>query len=392
MEIDKAPSHTTSHQELSVEFVQDEPFPGTAEAESPQPRKKRGRPPKVREADDGQNQETPTTDRLRMRQSIALQPTDDYIEIIEAPSKAPKALVIPKRKPPSTKTKRTTSAAVYELADTEDAENDISSRTRSSGRSVAAPIEVPEPNQDSEQEEVVPAPRGKKARRTRGRSITVRNSAVTNDTPKPAGRRSRTAPKRDISAVYNDTIEMPSPPAKRKASGLRSIQKIPTPSDDSRSEIFEDSKSTFSDVDDAPKPARGGRRPSKSQSKVLASEDREAEDAQSPLYHSADDDQSSPKQSRIVGKNKREMVDNAKRELEEEIWRERVANGEAGVGGSSEDDEKENAIEEKGKKPTRTVRGKGSKGRKAKAKAKKGSKVAEVSEDDAHYCRQHSHC
>ena len=87
-----------------------------------------------------------------------------------------------------------------------------------------------------------------------------------------------------------------------------------------------------------------------------------------------------------MAKSKREMVDYAKKELQEEIWREKVANGEIGMGGSSEDDEKENAAEEKGKKPTRTVRGKGSKGRgKAKMNGKKRGKLVtqtEVEEED----------
>jgi hypothetical protein len=78
------------------------------------------------------------------------------------------------------------------------------------------------------------------------------------------------------------------------------------------------------------------------------------------------------------------MVSTAKKELEEEIWREKVANGEVGLQGSSEDDEKETGAEETGKKPTRTVRGKGAKGRKIKGNGKKGKMtVIEVSEDDA---------
>jgi hypothetical protein len=89
------------------------------------------------------------------------------------------------------------------------------------------------------------------------------------------------------------------------------------------------------------------------------------------------------------------MVDHARKELEEEIWQERVANGEVGLGGSSEDDEKENAAEEKGKKPTRTVRGKGGKGRsKVKrkgAQSKVGSNVVSAAEDDAESSAGESH-
>src|SRR5204862_5084500 len=110
-------------------------------------------------------------------------------------------------------------------------------------------------------------------------------------------------------------------------------------------------KSTFSDIEELPKPTARtttGRRITKSRSKTLTSEEREPEDAPSTIYHSADDYLSFPTQSGVKGKSKREMVDNAKKELQEEIWREKVANGEVGIGGSSEDDEKESADEEKG--------------------------------------------
>jgi hypothetical protein len=184
-------------------------------------------------------------------------------------------------------------------------------------------------------------------------------------------------------------IDIIEPPAKRKASNLRSIQKIPTPSEDSASDVFEDSKSTFSEAEDVTKiPAKRGKSTlrNKSRAKVVVSEEREAEDAPSTIYHSADDYVSSPTHSSAMSKSKREMVDTAKKELQEEIWREKVANGEVGMPGSSEDDEKENAAEEKGKKPTRTVRAKGAKGatRKAKVNGKKGKITQKVvSEDDA---------
>lgn len=386
---------TQSLEELPVESIQSEPdtIPEILEEETILPKKRRSRPAKIRELDDGENQESATPAR-RTRQTIASQPFDFEIIEEEAHAKPPKELVIPKRKRTSARATRTTSAAVAALPEIEEKEAEIvrSPRTRLSGRSVAIlVVEVPEPTVESEPEpepeEVVPAPRGKKSARGRGRSTTVRNSTITkppDDVPETTGRRSRAASKRDISAVYHDMTDILSPPAKRKVSGLRSIQRIPTPSEDSASDIFEDSKSTFSDVEDVvpSKPIRAARRTLKSRSKIVTSEERETENAPSTIYHSADDYQLSPTQSSVMGKSKREMVDNAKKELQEEIWREKVANGEVGVGGSSEDDEKENAAEEKGKKPTRTVRGKGSKGRKNKVNGKKGGKIVEISDDD----------
>jgi hypothetical protein len=377
-------------EELPLESIQNEPEPNpeTAEIESSLPKKKRGRPSKIREFDD----ETPEPQTLprRTRQSIVSQPVID-VEIVneEAPARQPKALVIPKKKRASTRAARTTSTALVELPEIEEKEieGNLSSRTRLSRYSVIIPVvEIPEPKVESESEpEPVPV-RGKKASRGRGRSTMVRNSTVAtpvDDVPKPKARSNRATSKRDISAVYPDITDLVSPPAKRKASGLRSIQKIPTPSSDSESDVFEDSKSTFSDIEEIPiKPKpRAMKRNLKKRSKVF-SEERETEDGPpSTIYHSADDRHpTSPTQSGIMAKSKREMVDNAKKELEEEIWRERVANGEVGIGGSSEDDEKENAAEEKGKKPTRTVRGKGSKGRKPKVNGKSGqnTKVMEV--------------
>ena len=416
-EIDKTPSRRATRTTQVVEDVEPTPAPEPVEEEQTPPKKKRGRPFKVHDVEEEEDvpvaTNTPKTTR-RTRQSTAPEPVevdDDEPSEQEVPAKQAKALVVPKRKRASTRGTRTVSAApVEELPDIEESEPEVipNPRTRASGRPAARTIiEIPDDEVEEESEpadpepEEVPAPsrRGRKPGRGRGRSTTVRTSTVSNPPEdvvvpaKPARRGGRTASKRDISAVYPDP-EVVSPPAKRKASGLRSIQKIPTPSDDSASDVFEDSKSTFSDIDEPPvrgKPSRRGKGKGQlraSRSRPLTSEERETEDgAPSTIYHSADDYQSSPTQSSIMGKSKREMVDNAIKELQEEIWREKVANGEIGMGGSSEDDEKENAAEEKGKKPTRTVRGKGSKGRgKAKMNGKKGSNKlppqTEVSEED----------
>ena len=385
-ELDKTPSRRTSRsaqslEETLVESIESESVPEAIEEEPPVPKKRRSRATKAREVDHNDDQ-GPTPNKRKTRQSIATQPVDDKVE--EIPAKPATALVIPKKKRASTRAARTTSTAVSELPEIEETEKEVTQQSRLSRRSVAVPVvEIPEPKPEPE-ENVVPV-RGKKATRGRGRSTTVRKSTVTEDVPETSKRRvGRPTSKRDISAVYDDMTEVLSPPAKRKASGLRSIQKIPTPSDDSESDIFEDSKSTFSDIEEVAKPATrttGGRRTMKGRSKILTSGERETEEPPSTIYRSADDYRLSPPRSSIVGKSKREMVDNAKKELQEEIWREKVANGEIGIGGSSEDEEKENAAEEKGKKPTRTVRGKGSKGRKAKG-GKKGSKIVDVSEED----------
>ena len=367
--------------------MESESVPETIEEQPPVPKKRRSRATKAREVDDG-DIPAPIPNKRKTRQSIVPLPVDDEVE--EVPAKPAKALVIPKKKRASTRATRTASTAVSELPEIEETEKEVAQPRTSSRRSVIVPvIEIPEPKPapepEPEPEEIVAPVPVKRTARGRGRSTTVRKSTVPEDVPETSGRRGgRTASKRDISAVYDDMKEVVSPPAKRKASGLRSIQKIPTPSDESESDIFEDSKSTFSDIEEVTKPATrttGTRRTMKSRSKTLTLGERETAEPPSTIYHSADDYQLSPTQSSIMGKSKREMVDNAKKELQEEIWREKVANGEVGIGGSSEDEEKENAAEEKGKKPTRTLRGKGSKGRKAKV-GKKGSKIVEVPKED----------
>ena len=426
-EIDKTPSRRATRTTQTVETVDPTPEPLVEEQEEI-PRKKRGRlvkAPDVDEEEDTLATIPPKTTTRRTRQSTAPETVDvdDEPSEQEVTAKQPKALVVPKRKRASTRTTRTVSAApVEELPDIEESEPEVipNPHTRTSGR-VPPVIENPDTKgeeesepADPEPEEPLPAPprRGRKPTRGRAKSTnTVRNSTISNppEDPLPAPSKptrggARTVSKRNISAVYPEP-EVTSPPAKRKASGLRSVQKLPTPSSEEgissdEDDVFEDSKSIFSDIDDIPvrgtKSSRRGRGKTTTQlrtsrSRPLTSEERETEDgAPSTIYHSADDYQSSPTQSSsgVTGKSKREMVDNAKKELQEEIWREKVANGEIGMGGSSEDDEKENAAEEKGKKPTRTVRGKGSKGRggaKAKSNGKKRGKLvtqAEVSEED----------
>jgi len=384
------------------------------------PKKKRGRQTKIRESEVPEPVKpvvaaTPEKPARRMRQSIVAdvpeQQRDDSETAEPAVTDKPfKVIVVPKRKGAGTRTTRADSIAVKDVPEADESESGRPNvRTRLS--LVEAPVMEPEQESEvasgkvelepeSEEEIVVPVPkgrvvsRGRGRGRGRGRSSSIRTSTVP-DVPeedtfvptKPAARRGGgRASKRDISAVYNDIPEeIVEPPSKRKASGQRSIQKIPTPSEDSASDVYEDTKSTFSDMEDPPVPSQQPRRTAKrssrlpslrpgSRAKQVASEERETEDALSTIYHSADDYLSSPTHSTSMARSKREMVDNAKKELQEEIWREKVANGEIGIGGSSEDDEKENAAEEKGKKPTRTVRGKGAKGaatRKGKPNGKK---------------------
>jgi len=358
----------------------------------------------------------------RTRQSMASEVPDQSDDTEAAESTIPenpvKALIVPKRKRANTRNTRAVSNVVKDLPEVDETEIDrpnVRTRLSIAAASLVEPEPEPEPETDavsetvepepepeleSEVEIIAPAPRGRTASRGRGRgrgrgrSSTIRSSVAAGDIPedpvvptKPTVRRGGgRASKRDISAVYDEIPEaVVEPPAKRKASGLRSIQKIPTPSDDSASDIYEDTKSTFSDMEEVPVTTKQPRRTAKRSSRLpslrpgsrpqhFTSEERETEDAPSTIYHSADDYLSSPTHPTAVPKSKREMVDNAKKELQEEIWREKVANGEIGIGGSSEDDEKENAAEEKGKKPTRTVRGKGAKGggsRKGKPNGKK---------------------
>ena len=410
-EVDKTPSRRVTRTK-TVENLEPTPVSKPVDDEETSPKKKRGRQFKVQQVDEDEEAPvttSPKTNRRTRQSNIShsVEGDDDETVESETPAEPLKALLVPKRKRASTRKTRTVSTvAVEELPDIEESEPEVipARRTRASGRAAAVPvIEIPDPKdeEDSEpaepeiEEVPVPAPRETKPGRGRGRSTTVRSSTVSNPPEvvpaKPIRRGGRAASKRNISAVHPEP-DVTSPLPKRKASGRRSIQKIPTPADDSASDVFEDSKSTFSDVDDTPvrgkssRRGRGTRQIRASRSRPLRSEERETEDgAPSTIYHSADDYISSPTQSSVMGKSKREMVDNAKKELQEEIWREKVANGEIGMGGSSEDEEKENAAEEKGKKPTRTVRGKGSKGRgKAKMNSKKGKLVTatEVSEEE----------
>jgi len=383
------------------------------------PKTKRGRKTKAQD----EIQPAPQSAR-RTRHSNVSELSEEPQEEEEEPEPTPKPakpIVVPKRKKGSARSTRTASAIVKELPEIEEDESEPP-RPKEKRRSIpvveipdSAPSPEPEEEKVEEQEILVPSSRGKKATRGRAaRSSVLHKSSVKvlsplQETKKPApGRRGRVS-KRDISAVYDNVVEEPSPPPKRKASNLRSIQRIPTPSEEEddeegSSDIFEDSKSTFSDYEEAPSrkkssSARVGRPRISRRSKALASEEQEIEDAPSTIYHSADDYQSaphSPSQSSIMARSKREMVDNAKKELEAEIWQERVANGEITLGGSSEDDEKENAAEEKGKKPTRTVRGKGAKGR-GKARGRKGgqskvnSNVVSAAEDDGEISTGESH-
>jgi len=375
---------------VDISSLEDEPIP----VQKP----KRGRPSKVTEP--RSTAATPEKPTRKTRQSLIPEETEDS----EA---TPKAIVVPKRKRASTRATRVVSTAVKEMPEIEEVEGESTeARTRSSTgtRSTVPVVEIPELSVPVEPEEepepdvevIAPVRGGKTGRgrgRGRGRSTISRQSAVleipTEEVAAPAttagrgrgrGRGRRTVSKRDISAVYDDTQDEVSPPAKRKASGLRSVEKLPTPSEESSaSDVFEDTKSTFSDVEDTqPQRSTKGRQAGRggSRSKVLS------EEAPSTIYHSADDNLSSPAQSSGMGRSKRELVNNAKKELEDEIWRERVANGEIGLAGSSDDDDKENAAEEKGKKPTRTVRGKGAKGagRKAKGTGKKGKNAPVESE------------
>ena len=371
--------------------------------------KKRGRQSKVQEP---ASTTTTPEESIRLPRQSLVSEADVEIEP-EVLSKQAKPIVLPKRKRASTRATRVVSSAVQEMPDIEEMEGESSGvRVRSSAgtRSTVPVVEIPEREAEVHAEtdaeliaEVTTSTRRGKAGlgrgrgQTRGRSTLTRPSSLAQPPPQDSvapvkrGRGGRTVSKRAISALY--TEDNPSdnldPPAKRKASGLRMTQKLPTPSDESsNSDIYEDTKSTFSDIEDPPPQRTTKRRTvsrATSRSKIL-SEDRLTEETPSTIYHSAEDNLSSPAQSSVMGKSKRELVNNAKRELEDEIWRERVANGEVGIGGSSEDDEKENATEEKGKKPTRTVRGKGAKGsgRKAKGTGKKGKNAppVELSEND----------
>jgi len=238
-------------------------------------------------------------------------------------------------------------------------------------------------------ESIATAHRQTKGGRGRAQSATTRPNTISNLSQNPntkSGKGARTASKRGFSEMDNSATDTVDNPPKRKASGLRSGQRMPSPLVNSDSDVFEDSKSAFSDVDDMPrvKPVtRAGRLALQSpQINKLTSEERETEDPHSTIYHSADDHRSSATGSTLMIKSKREMVNSARKEFEEEIWRDRVASGEV-AGGSSEDDEKDNTAEEKGKKPTRTVRAKGPKGRKAKANAKKVTSQPEISEDES---------
>jgi len=361
----------------------------------------------------------------RTRHSNVSQPSEEPQEEEEKPeptAKTPKPIIVPKRKKASARGTRTTSAIVKELPEIDEDESEPV-RRKEKRRSIpvfeipdSAPSPEPEEQEEVEEQEIlVPPHRGKKATSGRATRSSVLHKSSANvlspvqETKKPAPGRGGRVSKRDISDVYDNVVQEPSPPSKRKASNLRSIQRIPTPSEEEddqegASDVFEDSKSTFSNYEEAPSrkkssSARAGRPRISRRSKALASEEREIEDAPSTIYHSADDYQSaprSPSQSSIMARSKREMVDNARKELEEEIWQERVANGEIMLGGSSEDDEKENAAEEKGKKPTRTVRGKGAKGR-GKARGRKGgqskvnSNVVSAAEDDGEISNGESH-
>jgi hypothetical protein len=403
---------TRSSDQLSADLAASEEFIEVEDEPAPAPSKtKRGRQTKAKEDIE------PAQTGRRTRQSNISQPPDEpeeEEEEAETAAKPAKAIIVPKRKRGSARTTRAASSMTQELPEIEEDESEPAPQ-KNKRKSVAA-IEIPvstpsveEPEEEEEEEEeIVAPPRGKKAARGRARSSVLRNSSITlspvQETAKP--RRARTS-KRDISAVYDDIPEAPSPAPKRKASNTRSIQRIPTPSEEeeevSSSDVFEDSKSTFSDLDEirSRKKSTSARPPVRRvnrRSKAAVSEEREMEDAPSTIYHSADDYQSSPRspsQSSVMGRSKREMVDNARKELEKEIWQERVANGEVGLGGSSEDDEKENAAEEKGKKPTRTVRGKGGKGRsKVKrkgAQSKVGSNVVSAAEDDGESSVGESH-
>lgn len=358
-EIDKAPARRTSvasqrHEDTPDESVQQNPDPVPDVVEEHQdepslPVKKRGRPPKARKVDND-NEEATGTRRGRPR--TCSQPIDDSDNTQTTEDANPiKALVIPKRKRASTRATRTLSTVVTALPEIEEKEKELSPDTKTSEQTSTTPgIEVPEPEADLEPEVefVDPEPvaastsrRGRKPGRGRGRSTLARTSVITStplqEAPAKAGRRGRPVSKRQISDIDNDITDDIEPPAKRKASGLRSMEKIPTPSEDSESEVFEDSKSTFSDIEDVvAKPVKRTSRaaPSKSRSRMLTYEEQEAEDAPSTIYHSADDYQSSPTQLTLLGKSKREMVNNAKKELQEEIWREKVANGEVGLGGA----------------------------------------------------------
>ena len=408
---------TRSSDQLAAELEKPEgPVEEVVEPVPPVPKTKRGRRTKARD----EIEPAPQPGR-RTRHSNVSQPREEPQEEEEEPepiAKPAKPIAIPKRKRGSARATRTTSAMVNELPEIKEDERAPASRNKNR-RSIpvveipdSAPSPQPEEEEKEEEQEIVPPlPRGKKA--NRGRAARSNSSvdvlSPVQETKKPApGRRGRVS-KRDISAVYDDVVEEPSPPPKRKASNLRSIQRIPTPSEEEddeegSSDIFEDSKSTFSDYEEThdhkkSNSSRAGGQRINRRSKALASEERETEGAPSTIYHSADDYQSSPRsptQSGILGRSKREMVNNAKKELEEEIWQERVANGEIMLGGSSEDDEKENAAEEKGKKPTRTVRGKGAKGR-GKARGRKGgqskfnSNVVSAAEDDAESSNGESH-
>ena len=353
---------------------------------SPPPKKKRGRQTKVRPSDVVEDIAPPKpTTRRRTKQSVVPEPGVDEVESVEEePVKPPKPIVIPKRKRASTRANVSTSTISETLPDIQETES-TSSATK------------PDPLETVESE-VVPAPaptRGRKPTQGRGRRTTTRQSTIPETaeivtiTEEPAKPRRGRVSKRDISAVYNDTAEEDKslPTTKRK---VKSSQKLPTPPEDSDSDVFEDSKSTFSEPEEIIVPVKKGRRGrstfqnASQRGRKPLSEDRETE--VSTIYHSADDYHSSPAHDGVgTGKSKREVVDNAKKELEEEIWREKVASGEITVGASSEDDEKENAAEEKGKKPTRTVRGKGAKGRKLKASLMKKAKetITETEEEDA---------
>jgi hypothetical protein len=404
-EVDKSHPRRTSRSAQPIVLPstpqKEPPIPETEEIEELEPvaptSKKRGRSVKSRVVDDDVPEVVPESHKPTTRwtrQSVAVPAVDAPAIDEETPviEEKPAEVVVPKRKRASTRAKRAVSVAMEELPEIEEVETEIvpNVRTRNSTSLAATASFVvpnPEPEIEAVEEEVViPAPRGRKPPKPRGQTTKSVVPEPTQDilVPIKPGRRGRTASKRDISTVLDGAVDTVSPPAKRKASNLRSIQKIPTPSEDS-DDVFEDSKSTFSDAEEPPKKPKRGRGTLRSMSRRgFISEERETEDAPSTIYHSADDYLSSPTHKSALGKSKREMVSTAKKELEEEIWREKVANGEVGLQGSSEDDEKETGAEETGKKPTRTVRGKGAKGRKIKGNGKKGKiTVVEISEDDA---------